>query len=302
MTPFNRAGHQVFTPLLTPFRNGKIDLSGFEAAIDRQVVAGIDGIIVCDIIGEGPTLAETEREILLKTAIARGKPHLNVIVSTGANCTDKTIARCRAAEEAGADALMVTVPYYSKPSLRGVFEHFRQICAAVSIPVIVDDDPGRTAKDYGPALLTAIMPFDLIVGVCHGVDRLGYFAGLPVEMKQRFAHFSRDDGTLLAFLDLGGGGAVSPLANIIPSPVQMLAAMTERPRGAEALVGAMAGAAHALGGDDVAALKEAQAFIHQSSADLRLPLFEPEPEAIIRLRHAFAPFARCEPSVLPAAA
>lgn len=301
MTPFLRARRQTYTPLLTPFSEGRVDLAEFEAAIDRQIIAGVEGIVVCDVIGEGPVLGSDEWQSLLKTAVSRGRPHLSVIAATGTNCTAKTVEQCRRGEELGADALLVTVPYYSKPTLKGVINHFREIAAAVGIPVLVDDDPGRTAKDYGPALVDALAEIDLIVGICHGAGRLEHFAALPASLRDRFLHLSRDDRRLMEFLDMGGHGALSALANIIPSPVQTMVAMAERSGGCNSLLQAMSVASRSVGEDDVAALKEAQFFLHQSPADVRLPLVAAEPETILRVRHAFALFARCEPSAREAA-
>lgn len=301
MTPFLRARRQTYTPLLTPFTEDRIDLAAFGAAIDRQIIAGVDGIVLCDVIGEGPVLSSDECQSLLKAAVSRGRPHLSIVAATGTNCTAKTVERCRRAEELGADALLVTVPFYSKPTLKGVIDHFRDIAAAVGIPVLVDDDPGRTAKDYGPALVDALAEIDLVVGICHGAGRLEHFAALPVSSKERFMHLSRDDRRLMEFLDLGGHGALSALANIIPSPVQTMVAMAERGSGCDSLLQAISVASASAGMDDVAALKEAQFFLHQSPADVRLPLVAAEPEAILRVRHGFVPFARCEPSTRQAA-
>ncbi len=301
MTPFLRARRQTYTPLLTPFRDGHIDLPAFEAAIDRQIIAGVDGVIVCDVIGEGPTLALDEQEKLLETCVSRARPHLSVIAATGTNCTARTIERCRRAETSGADALLVTVPYYSKPTLKGVINHFREIAAVAGIPILVDDDPGRTARDSGPALVEALAEIPAITGFCHGGDRLAHFAALPPSLRDRFMHLSRDDSRLMEFLDIGGGGAVSALANVIPSPVQTMVAMTERGKSCNSLLQAMSAAATALGADDVAALKVAQFFLHQSPADVRLPLLTAEPETIQRVCRAFAPFARCQPSTRRAA-
>lgn len=291
MTPFGQARRQTFTPLLTPFSGGVVNHGAFEAAIERQIVAGIDGIVIGDVIGEGPTSSDEEREMLLKTGISNGKRHLSVIAATGTNCTAATIARCRRAEELGADALLVTVPYYSRPTLAGVVEHFRRITAAVSLPVVVDDDPGRTARDYGPALMEALAGFDIITGICHGTDRLGHFAGVSQALKDRYLHLSRDDATLLPFLSTGGAGALSAVANVIPSDLQAVVAMTKERQEPGSLVQAVATAVSAVASQDIAALKEAACFAHQFPRDVRLPLLACEPETVLRVRQAFAAFA-----------
>lgn len=294
MTPLHYARRQTFTPLLTPFRDGRIDVDCFAAAIDRQVIAGTDGIVVGDVIGEGPTLAPEERCMLLEAAIACGRPHLSVIAATGTNCTRTTIERSILAERMGADALLVTIPYYSKPTLAGVADHFRQIAEAVSIPLIVDDDPGRSARDFGPALPEQLARLPIIAGICHGRDRLAHFMSLSSTVKNRFVHLSKDDAALGAFLALGGSGAMSPIANVIPSPVQTLVAMAGIERSGP-MAEAIAAATAAVDGDDVAALKEAHSFLHLSPADVRLPLVVAEAETVVRVRHALAAFARSEP-------
>jgi 4-hydroxy-tetrahydrodipicolinate synthase len=290
MTPFHRADRLAFTPIVTPFQDGGIAFDALEAAVDRQIVAGLDGIIVGDVVGEGQMLDSDEHDALLRTCLGRGKRHLSVIAATGTNCTKTTMERSRRAEALGADALLVTVPYYSKPGLRGVIDHFRQVASAVSIPVIIDDDPGRTAKDYGPPLLEGLQGFQNIAGVCHGTDRLAHFAGLSPQLRSSFLHLTRDDATLVQFLDLGGNGGVSPVANVIPSPVQTMVSLGGFGSMADAVMSVVA----AVGRDDVAALKEAVSFIHQTPVELRLPLVASEPETVIRIRRALAPFARCE--------
>jgi 4-hydroxy-tetrahydrodipicolinate synthase len=297
MTPFHPAARQAFTPLLTPFcgEGLELDLEAFNAAIDRQIFAGMDGIVVGDAVGEGPLLTAEERDALLRAAVGRGRPHLSVIAATGTNCTRTTIDRSRRAEALGADALLVTVPYYSKPTLAGVVEHFRQLAAAVSLPILIDDDPGRTAKDFGSALLEALADCRAVVGVCHGPDRLAHFAGLASKLGTRFLHLTRDDVRLSQFLALGGNGTISPAANIIPSPIQTMVSLGGSLEKDSSFGMAVCGAIAALDRDDVAALKEAASFIHHYPADVRLPLVPAEPETVIRIRHAFAPFARSEP-------
>lgn len=294
MNPFHRAARQTFTPLLTPFSDGGLDREALEAAIDRQVIAGMDGVIIGDVVGEGQAMRADEHDALLRACVRRGRPHLSIIAATGTNCTRGTIERCRRAEALGADALLVTIPFYSKPSLCGVVDHFRQIATAVSIPVLIDDEPGRTARDYGPALLDALHDCLVIAGVCHGPDRLAYFATMSAGLRARFLHLSRDDASLPQFLALGGNGSVSPVANVIPSPIQTMVGMAENFEISSPFGIVMKHAVAALGRDDVAALKEAASFIHQHPADVRLPLVAAEPETVIRIRKAFAPFARSE--------
>jgi 4-hydroxy-tetrahydrodipicolinate synthase len=292
MTDFRRASRQTFTPLLTYFNDTGIDHAALEAAVDRQIVAGVDGIVVCDAVGEGWALTQAEREEVIKTSVRRGGQHLSVIAATGTNCTRTTIERSLRALDLGVDALMITVPYYSKPTMRGVADHFREIAGAASAPIIVDDNPARTAIDPGVKLLDRLAEIPSIIGVCHGFDRISHFLHLSDDLRKRFVHLTRDDAALFDFLEHGGTGIVSPLANIVPSPVQTLVSMSDGV--ASPLGHLIMRAAELLEREDVAALKEACSFIHQTSADVRLPLVPSEPETIVRLRHTLAPFARSE--------
>lgn len=296
MTPLYHAARQAFTPLLTPFAETGIDFPALEAAIHRQIVADMAGIVVCDSVGEGFLLTQDERDAVLATCAARGQPHLSIIAGAGTNCTSTTIEQCWRAEEIGADALLVTVPYYSKPTLKAVIEHFRQVAASVSIPIIVDNDPGRTAIDHGPALFEWLAELPMIAGICHGGDQLAQFARLVPAIRTRFLHLSRDDRTLAPFLQLGGHGAISPIANVIPSPIQTMVSTEESFFEASSFTERLAEIVAAVGRDDIAALKEAAWFVHQHPADVRLPLVPVEPETMIRLRRALAAFVRCEES------
>jgi 4-hydroxy-tetrahydrodipicolinate synthase len=294
MTPFHRADRLAFTALVTPFEGETVSYDALGSAIARQVVANLDGVIVGDVVGEGQTLSSDEHDDLLRACVAHGKRQLSVIAATGTYCTADTIERSRGAERIGADALLVTVPYYSKPTLAGVVNHFLQVAEAVSVPIVIDDDPGRTGKDFGPALLEKLEECRAIAGVCHGIDRLAHFSGLSSRTRNRFVHLTRDDTVLAHFLNQGGNGCISSVANVIPSSIQTMVTLGESYNGAVSMTDEVACAVAAIGRDDVAALKEAASFIHQAPAEVRLPLVPSEPETIIRVRQAYAPFARCE--------
>ncbi|MCJ7997693.1 dihydrodipicolinate synthase family protein [Rhizobium cremeum] len=294
MMPFRHRCPAGFTPLLTPFSEDRCDIAALNAAIDRQVAAGMDGIVILDAFGEGHALDAQERDAIISACVQRAQGRLSVIAATGTNCTTASIDLARRAVRLGADALLVTIPYYSKPRLAGVVEHFRSIADAVPVPIIVDDDPGRTAIDFGMGLLSGLASTEGIVAVCHGQARLGFFAGLPANLRRRYLHLSRDCRTLPAFIASGGNGAISPLANVLPSHVRSILDASAELGRMTALHQEIVSALASCGPDDIAALKEATSFIHQHPADVRLPLVAAEPETIIGIRHAFAPFARCE--------
>lgn len=278
----------ALTPLLTPFNDNGPDLHAIQEMVRRQIVAGIDGIVVLDVVGEGQSLGYAERELVMSACIQVAKPYLRVIVATGTNSTATTIDHCRRAEKMGADGLLVTVPYYSKPTLAGTIDHFRQVAASVSVPVIIDDNPEMTASDHGNRLLEGMVPEPSIFGICHGHARLGHFTRLPDALRQRFFHFSRDDTTLAEFMRAGGNGAISPLGNVIPSAIQALISIPPERGRRSVLAEAIDAASRAVGHEGLPALKAVSALIGRHAPDVRLPLVNGESDAIARLRDAIS--------------
>lgn len=272
MTSFRRGSPYAITAMLTPFTSTGIDTTVFEAEVARQVAAGIDAIVVHDFIGEGCTLEQWEKDLLLTTAVRCAGDTLTVVAAIGSNCTRKTIEESLTAQRLGADALLVTVPYYSKPTLEGVVGHFRQISAAVGLEILVDDDPSRTARDYGCELLGELAALDGVVGICHGVGRLAHFANLQTPHRERYMHLSRDEQSLPSFMALGGSGVVSSLSN--------LSADARWPIGETSV--------WELDPADIPALKTAVSADRPYPTDVRLPLVPLDLESEELLLQAFA--------------
>ncbi|OHV76132.1 hypothetical protein LCM4573_15605 [Rhizobium sp. LCM 4573] len=278
---------RTVTALVTPFRNGAVEHSLLNEAVDRQVRTGIDGIVVCDIFGEGHALARDERDHLLSACLERAAGRLAVFAATGTNNTAETVALTRRAAEIGADGVLVTVPYYSKPTLRGVIGHFREVAGATRLPVILDDDPHRTALDCGQALLSSLTDIQNIVGVRHGIGRLEAFHRLPADLRRRYRHYSSDDSTLPMFLACGGHGWISALGNVFP---YRLAAMTPVAASAGDLSFRQAQSllVAAEGRWDAAVVKAATAILYETPSEVRLPLVEVEPQVSEAIAHALA--------------
>jgi 4-hydroxy-tetrahydrodipicolinate synthase len=278
----------ALTALTTPFAGAAIDDAGLERSIDIQVAAGMDGLVILDVIGEGPTLDDQERARIIRTCLRHAGTRIRIIAVTGTCCTRTSVDRTKRAIDQGVGEVMATVPYYSKPQVSGVIDHFAQI-AVCGAPVIVDDDPGRTAKDFGEALLRGLIPIENIYAVCHGLRRTGYFGSLAPDLKRRFVHISRDDEELSTIIRLGASGCLSGLANALPGEIRRLVDT----QASQAEVDALRSPVQAIGRDDVAALKAAISLLHDAPADVRLPLVEADAETILAVQRAFAPFARC---------
>ncbi|MBB3964009.1 4-hydroxy-tetrahydrodipicolinate synthase [Rhizobium metallidurans] len=203
----------AITALVTPFSNDRLDLAVLERLAERQINAGINGLAVCTVTGEGPTLSPAERAAIIRTCVRVASGRVPVIAATGTNATSTTIALTLEARRLGADAALVTVPYYSKPGQKGIVHHFEQVAAASDLPVIIDDSPSRCASGLTLASLEALAPVGSILGVVHSC---GEEARLTPHLRQRFVSLSSDDGSALSFLACGGDGMLSSGANVEP--------------------------------------------------------------------------------------
>jgi len=133
----------TFTALITPFRDGSLDRDAFKALIDRQVAAGITGIVPVGTTGESPTLGSKEHLEVIQAAIEFADKRLLVVAGTGANSTSEAIELTQAAEEMGADASLQVCPYYNKPSQEGVYQHYKSVADNTGLPPMPDSVPGR---------------------------------------------------------------------------------------------------------------------------------------------------------------
>ncbi|CAN7245004.1 4-hydroxy-tetrahydrodipicolinate synthase [Rhizobium sp. LjRoot258] len=262
------------TALITPFRDGALDLSKLEQLAERQIRGGVDGLAVCTLTGEGPTLTRSERAAVILTCVRVAGGRVPVIAATGTNATASAIALTRDAEELGASAALVTLPYYSKPSQKGIAGHFAQLAAATHLPLIVENNPLRTAIDMTLPTLTALADIPSIVGMLVA-DGSTAARAMPSHLCQRFLRLSDRDATALSFLSTGGRGIISAGANVCPRLYASLqqAARDGNLSAARLLEDRLAPLTAALGAEvDPAAIKHALQTLQQIDPEVRLPL------------------------------
>src|SRR6188474_3052975 len=137
----------TFTALVTPFRDGSIDVSAFEQLIETQIGAGITGIVAIGTTGESPTLSHEEREEVIRLSVATANKRCSVIAGTGSNSTEHAVDDTKMAEKLGVDGALLVAPYYNKPSQEGLFRHFKAIANATSLPIMLYNIPGRCGVD-----------------------------------------------------------------------------------------------------------------------------------------------------------
>jgi 4-hydroxy-tetrahydrodipicolinate synthase len=212
----------AFTALVTPFSQdgSAIDWDAFDRLVESQIDGGIRGLVPCGTTGETPTLTDAEqRELIQRTAeLARGK--LPVMAGTGSNSTKKTIETSKAALEAGADAVMVVMPYYNKPSQEGMFRHVTMVAAAVDAPIVLYNIPGRTGVELSvDTTLRILEASPNVVGVKDATGNVMYCQELIRRAGDRVAVASGDDPLTLPMMVVGVRGVISVTSNVLPKEV-----------------------------------------------------------------------------------
>jgi 4-hydroxy-tetrahydrodipicolinate synthase len=226
----------TFTALITPFRDGSLDRGAFKALIDRQVAAGITGIVPVGTTGESPTLGSKEHLEVIQAAIEFADKRLLVVAGTGANSTSEAIELTQAAEEMGADASLQVCPYYNKPSQEGVYQHYKSVAANTGLPLMLYSVPGRSVIEISVetvARLATDCPNVIANKEAGGsVDRVNQ---LVQAVPEDFQILSGDDPLTLPFMSCGAVGLVSVASNLIPEVMVNLVARCLEGEYAEAL-------------------------------------------------------------------
>src|SRR5438067_10976186 len=210
----------TFTALVTPFRNGGIDIAAFEKLIENQIAAGISGVVAVGTTGESPTLSHEERQQLIRLTVATAKKRCLVLAGTGYNATQHAVADTKIAEKLGADGALLVAPYYNKPSQEGLFLHFKTIADATSLPIILYNIPGRCGVDIAPDTVTRLAKeCRNIVSIKEASGSVERISELRVRLPESFTILSGDDSLTLPFMSVGAAGVVSVASNLFPAEV-----------------------------------------------------------------------------------
>lgn len=205
------------TALVTPFIDGRIDEAAFRSLVEWQVEEGSHGLVPCGTTGESPTLSHAEHKRLVELTVEVAGKRVPVIAGAGSNSTDEAIDFSRHAEKAGADAILVVAPYYNKPTQEGLYRHFRAIDAAVTLPIVVYNIPGRSVVDISVDTLARIhRDCRNVVGVKDATANLLRPSLERMACGPDFNLLSGEDGTALGYMAHGGHGCISVTANVAP--------------------------------------------------------------------------------------
>ena len=203
--------------LITPMnQDGSIHYEQLRDLIDWHIENGTDGIVAVGTTGESATLSVEEHLSVIEETVKHVNKRVPVIAGTGANNTLEAIALSRAAEKAGADYTLSVVPYYNKPSQEGIYQHFKTIAEATSIPMIIYNVPGRTVVSMTNDTILRLSEIPNIVGVKEASGNVGSNIELINRAPEGFAVLSGDDHTALPFMLCGGHGVVTVAANVAP--------------------------------------------------------------------------------------
>jgi len=202
--------------LITPFRDGRVDLKAFEAIIERQIAEGTHGLVPCGTTGESPTLSDEEFSAIVGTAVRVAKDRVPVIAGTGSNSTAHAIELTQLAQKLGAHAALVVTPYYNKPTQEGLYLHYRAIAEATRLPILMYNIPARSAVDMTVETMGRLAKVANIVGVKDATANIARVSQQRAACGVDFVQISGEDATALGFNAHGGIGCISVTANVAP--------------------------------------------------------------------------------------
>ena len=211
------------TALVTPFLDGKVNYPMLEQLLRRQMEAGIRAVVLCGTTGEAPTLSDTEKLEIFR----RGKESVGdgclILAGTGSNCTAHAVEMSAAAQEAGADGLLVVSPYYNKATPEGLCAHYRAIAEAVNIPVILYNVPSRTGVDIPVSVYRRLSAVPNIAGVKEASGDITKISKILNACGPGFGVWTGNDEHTVAAMALGAAGVISVTSNVVPVLVRAMA-------------------------------------------------------------------------------
>jgi 4-hydroxy-tetrahydrodipicolinate synthase len=279
------------TALVTPFqKDSSLDEETLRRLVQRQIDAGINFLVPCGTTGESPTLTKAEQRRVVEITIEEARPRkVPVLAGAGGNNTEHVIEMAREFEALGANGILSVAPYYNKPTQEGLYQHYRAIASATSLPIILYNIPGRTGVNIEPSTVARLAELDNIVGVKEATGNISQMAVVLDLVPSNFLVLSGDDAITLPLLALGGKGLISVSSNEIPGEMTRLVEL-------------------ALQNDFAAAreihrryfrlmevnfietnpgpVKAAMALMGLLAPVFRLPLVAPKPESLAKIRSA----------------
>jgi 4-hydroxy-tetrahydrodipicolinate synthase len=211
------------TALVTPFRTDQsLDEEALRRLVRRQVDAGIDFLVPCGTTAECPTLTQTERLRVVELTLEEARGRVPVVAGAGGYNTAEVIETAREFQSMGVDGILSVTPYYNKPTQEGLYQHYKAIAAATTLPIIVYSVVGRTGVNVEPGTIRRLAEIDNIVGIKEASGNIGQMAAIANAVPDSFVVLSGDDAITLPLAALGGRGVISVVSNEIPAEMTRL--------------------------------------------------------------------------------
>lgn len=276
--------------IVTPFKNGKVDVERLKQQIEFQIEAGTNCLVPVGTTGESPTLSHPEHERVISETIQIAAGRIKVMAGTGSNSTDEAISLTEWAAKEGADASLQVAPYYNKPTQEGFYQHYKAISEAVEIPICLYNIPGRTGKNIEPETIARIAEFQNVTMVKEATGSLDQAS--QILSLTDLTVLSGDDSLTLPLMSVGAEGVVSVVGNIVPQ--DMIRLVSAFAAGDVATAQAMHHKLFPLCRDLLSLatnpipLKAAMAEMGMDTGELRLPMTPLSEEQLVELRNTLA--------------
>ena len=196
----------TFTALVTPFRNGEVDVEALEGMVEFQIQHGVSGLVPCGTTGETPAMSEAEDRVVVETVVRIANGRVPIIAGTGSNSTDMAIKYTKMAQEVGADGSLQVAPYYNKPTQEGLYRHFAAIAESTELPLVLYNIPGRTGVTISAETMARLAEIPNIVGVKDSTLSMNMISDVIRLCGEEFDVLSGDDPMTLPLVALGGRG------------------------------------------------------------------------------------------------
>jgi 4-hydroxy-tetrahydrodipicolinate synthase len=211
------------TAMVTPFRKDlSLDEDALRRLIRRQIAAGINFLVPCGTTGESPTLSQEEHLRVVAITIEEAKGKVPVLAGAGGYNTHHAVVMAIEVERLGADGILSVTPYYNKPTQEGLYQHFKAIASATSLPIILYNVPPRTNVNIDPPTLRRLAEIDNIIGVKEASGNIAQMTQVIQQVPEQFIVLSGDDALTLPLLAMGGRGLISVTSNEIPAEMTRL--------------------------------------------------------------------------------
>ncbi len=203
--------------LITPFKNGAVDLEGLKALVEWHIAEGSHGLVPVGTTGESPTLSHEEHEAVVSAVVEAAAGRIPVVAGAGSNNTAESLRFMHHAKDVGASAALVVTPYYNKPTQEGLIAHFKTLHDACDLPIVIYNIPGRSVVDMSPATMGELAKLPRIIGVKDATGDLARVCQQRITCGPDFLQISGEDATAHGFNAQGGIGCISVTANVAPA-------------------------------------------------------------------------------------